>query len=227
MISRLSEKVMKIKLIKWHPSDLDYSMPISDQKAKKAWKLLLSSETFIESVRQIRTKLQIPENGLVKGKHDKWFDNADIKNISVEVESLITKFSLESINSWYFPIMNYILENKLLPPLLSEYDIRIEDNDNPRLIIEINNRLNKKEFNELINREWNEISYLMNQLKRVEIKKISVLELAKQVFDLRKQGLKNREIADILEKQNPKDESGKYNEDYVKTLYNRYKHIFQ
>ena len=122
--------------------------------------------------------------------------------------------------------MQYVLSNEHYPQFATHYDIRFDEED-PKLVIEISGQLTKNELTNLINFRWNDISQIMQRLPKVDSTNISVLELAKKVYDLRKNGMKYREIADILEEENPNDDSGIYNEDYIKTLFNRYKKIFE
>ena len=64
MIRYDKENVMKINLKKYDPTDQETEFPLSEKKAKKAWKIILSSKSFNQAVSKARKALKLPINGL-------------------------------------------------------------------------------------------------------------------------------------------------------------------
>lgn len=203
--------------------------PVSIVKEKRAWNLLHNNENFKKSIRHIRKKYRIPQSGYSNKQLEKFLLSEEITKIIGIVEDLdklLKKYKLMPTLSWFEPILLYIFLNKELPPYTTKVQIEEETIEKEKvLVIKIHQRLNKTEFISLIERRWDDIEAKMNNLPRLKIRKITTLQLAKKVITLRNKNKTYVEIADIVSNDYPNDDSGRINEDYMKTLFHRYKDI--
>ena len=186
-----------------------HSAASEDQVA--TFRALEANDEFQEDVARIRKEFKIKEGKSPIKKSNAWLPTEAI--ISLEASKLEAKFKLPE--GWFITIYSYILNGDRLcvspryttistcllsdPSTNAVLDLGedVRDRDEMLLLV-IKRRLESKtELIDYIDRNWAELKKMMEALPRVRRNtkhKVS-LEDAEKIMDLRKKGLKYKEIA--------------------------------
>ncbi|MCR4330220.1 MAG: hypothetical protein NUV65_06785 [Candidatus Roizmanbacteria bacterium] len=206
--------------------DTDTFEPLNNNKAARAWSVLLKSDSFQKKIKLYRDKYSVPPSGMNTKQFDEWLSTDEVLKLTGDLIDFMKQLKIEPVSSWFLPLIMYIICNKKYAPYLSEVQITQEvDKEQKFIDIKIFNHMGKTEFLNFINNRWDEISAILQTLPKIKVRNIPTLDLAKKICGLRKKQKSFAQIADILSKDYPDDEIGRINEDYMKTLYHRYKKI--
>ena len=229
---------MKIKKILYDGNKQDWQLSI--RETRRVIDLLENDPKLESFVKKTRAKYKIPKNGYpfeMSSPTNEWIEKYSTSALfDDEGEAIFENCQLFIKQMglpyyWWSSVAYFVLYNVFFTPErvpLSFY--HEEDNERSKygLHVVVKEQLGKSELKKYIDYSWDEIQAKMRKLpKRPKGHNFLRPELAKEIYDLREnKGLTFKKIADILyEKNEDKPYVDIFNEDYIKTLYHRWKKI--
>lgn len=222
---------MKIKKILYDGNENSHQLSV--KQTRRIVDLLENNSKFESFIKDTRIKFQIPKKGY-PFKQNQWLPEYAIENVFDDGMAFFehcisfTK-QLGFPYYWWDSIAYFAFYNVFFTPERVPIDFYCEENEEKEgLHIVVKEQLSKNELKRYLDENWDEVREKMKNLpKKVKGHKLLRPNIAKEVYALRKKkGLSFKKITDILyEKYKSKPFIDIFNEDYIKTLYHRWKKI--